>query len=57
MKSPNPTTYLTSEELNEMACLKQLDATSGQAGARRAALIEEASALKEIVNARNGKIK
>jgi hypothetical protein len=52
VKSTKPTTYLTVDELKEMALLKLLDASSGPSGARRNSLLEEANALEELVNVR-----
>jgi hypothetical protein len=53
MKSTNPTTYLTTDELKEMAAIKQRDAESGSSGERRRGLMEEATALQKLAKDRS----
>ena len=53
MKLAKPTTYLTAEELKQMAALKQLDAQSGPSGGRRSGLLEEATALEQLAKSRH----
>lgn len=52
MKSGKPTTYLTAAELKQMASLKHLDAESGPSGPRRNALLEEATAIDDLIKVR-----
>ncbi|MBI5131594.1 MAG: hypothetical protein HZA66_19315 [Rhodopseudomonas palustris] len=55
MKSTNPTTYLTTDELKELAAIKQRDAQSGSSGGRRRALMEEATVLEKLAKDRSSR--